>query len=45
MREIFKGNKIKHTLMAFKCTETEIEKKTLFLIKRECRGHFNPTVT
>ncbi len=27
MREIFKGNKIKHTLMAFKCTETEIEKK------------------
>ena len=27
MREIFKGNKIKQTLMPFKCTETEIEKK------------------
>ena len=44
MRETFKGNKIKPTFIAFKCTETEIEKNT-FLIQRECRGHFNPTVT
>ena len=32
-RETFKGNKIKSTFIAFKCTETEIGKNTFFKYK------------
>ena len=40
MRETFKGNKIKSTFIAFKCTETEIEKKKLFLNIKRMEGSF-----